>query len=232
MAAIFHEKQTWNCLCFCKSFQRLQFCLLLSFPEPAQPWAWDERMSLCWFMVSGTRLHSADTLCSCMCLPWQILSLLNTINAVSIKRKTYKIIFKLQTWSRFFERKTLGSKKKEICGKPTILQVKSHMGIFSHFKEGQKWQHRIQKSPGYCKQMLWKVYQYWCGADTSKKKYREPGADLSSSNYIQYNSIVADDFHWTFPHYMYTSIIPTYTIIELLRVFHSILLFWPILLLT
>ena len=33
-------------------------------------------------------------------------------------------------------------------------------GIFSHFKEGQKWQHRIQKSPGYCKQMLWKVYQY------------------------------------------------------------------------
>ena len=37
------------------------------------------------------------------------------------------------------------------------------------------------------------------------------------------------NFHWTFPHY---TIIPTYTIIELLGVFHSKLLFWPILLLT
>ena len=32
-------------------------------------------------------------------------------------------------------------------------------------------------------------------------------------------SIVADNFHWTFPHY---TIILTYTIIELLWVFHSI----------
>ena len=29
--------------------------------------------------------------------------------------------------------------------------------VTCHFKEGQKWQHRIQKSPGYCKQMLWNL---------------------------------------------------------------------------
>ena len=88
-AAIFHEKQTWNCLCFCKSFQRSRFCSLLSIPEPTRSSARDrdKQMSMHWFVVSRIRLHSADTSCSRSCLPWQILSLLNTINRVSIKKK-------------------------------------------------------------------------------------------------------------------------------------------------
>ena len=39
-------------------------------------------------------------------------------------------MFKIQTWSRFFERKILGSEKKEIWGKPTILQVKSRTELW------------------------------------------------------------------------------------------------------
>ena len=63
-------------------------------------------------------------------------------------------MFKIQTWSRFFERKTLGSEKKEIWGKPTILQVKSRTGLrelFPTLKKAKSDSTEFKESPGYCK---------------------------------------------------------------------------------
>ena len=67
----------------------------------------------------------------------------------------------------------------------------SHMGIFSHFKETKSDSTEFKRELAIANRWFEKYTSTEAEQeleDTSKKKYREPGDDLSSTNYIQYSS--------------------------------------------
>ena len=92
-------------------------------------------------------------------------------------------MFKIQTWSRFFKRKTLGSEKKEIYGKTTILQVKSCTGLREFFPTLKKAKSdstefkRALAIANRCFEKYTSIEAEQELEDTTKKKYREPGAE-------------------------------------------------------
>ena len=78
----------------------------------------------------------------------------------------------------------MGSEKKEICGKPTILQVKSRTGLqefFATLKKAKSDSTEFKRAPAIANRCFEKytsteAEQELHVEDTSKKKYRQPGA--------------------------------------------------------